>query len=266
MNDCLVLIPARLAASRLPGKPLADIAGLPMIIRVWQQAMASGAARVAIATDSSEIAEVVRQHGGEAVMTRPDHPSGSDRIEEAAGLLDPAAEHDIIINLQGDLPEIDPAMLPVLVAGLAASGADLATPVAPASASEALLPQVVKAVVAWPQSTAIRNGSHGRALYFSRHPVPLNYGRSATEDAGGHTTGLTPPGHWHHIGIYAWRRAALERFVHLPPSPLEQAEKLEQLRALEAGMRIEAVAVDKAPGGIDTPEDLAAVRARFGNP
>ena len=237
---------------RLPGKPLAMIGDAPMIVHVMRRAMAAGfgsaGSRVIVACDDQAIADAVTAHGGEAIMTRADHPSGSDRVHEAIEAIDPDGKIEVIVNLQGDLPEIDAAMLPGLVDSLIASGADIATPVTPARRDEIPLSQVVKAVAAFPGGVSTA-GANGRVLYFSRLPIP---------HGGDETTPI-----WHHIGIYAWRRQSLARFVSLPPSPLEKLEKLEQLRALEDGMVITAHVVDTAPGGIDTPEDLAAVRQRL---
>ena len=247
-----VIIPARMASMRLPDKPLAMIGDAPMIVHVMRRAMAAGfgsaGSRVIVACDDMAIVDAVTAHGGEAIMTRADHPSGSDRVHEAIEAIDPDGKIDVIVNLQGDLPEIDAAILPGLVDSLIESGADIATPVAPASRDEIALSQVVKAAVAFPGGVN-SPGASGRVLYFSRHPIP---------HGGDESTPI-----WHHVGIYAWRRQSLARFVSLPPSPLEKLEKLEQLRALEDGMVITAHVVDTAPGGIDTPEDLAAVRQRF---
>lgn len=237
----VIIIPARMAASRLPGKPLADIGGKPMIRHVWERAMAADIAPVWVATDHEEIAAVIRDAGGEAVMTSPDHPSGSDRTFEAVSQLDPDGRFDVILNLQGDLPEMDPLIAVTLLDTVRESRAELSTLVTPASAEEAALPQVVKAVVSWQEGRNL-----GRALYFSRAAVP--HGDSPF---------------YHHIGVYGWRRAALARFVGLPPSPLETAEKLEQLRALEAGMQIAVASIAAAPPGVDTEADLAATRARL---
>jgi 3-deoxy-manno-octulosonate cytidylyltransferase (CMP-KDO synthetase) len=239
-DEKIIIIPARMAASRLPAKPLADIGGKPMIQHVWECAVAADLAPVFVATDDRSIADVITHAGGQAVMTRSDHPSGSDRVFEALELIDPRGHVDHILNLQGDLPELPVDMLHHLAATLTQSDADLATLVAPASAEEAARPQVVKAVVSW------QTNDFGRALYFSRAAIPT--GTSAQ---------------WHHIGLYGWRRSALKRFVSLSPSPLEKAEKLEQLRALEAGMTIAVGRVSHAPGGVDTTEDLDAVRQRF---
>ncbi len=234
----LVLIPARMAATRLPGKPLLDIAGVPMIVHVLRRAEAAGIGRVAVATDTPEIAAAVNAHGGEAVMTRADHPSGSDRIFEALGRLDPRGEADIIVNLQGDFPTIHPDNIRSVLAPLDDPAVDIATLAARIhTEEEATNPNVVKAVGS-PVSAA-----RLRALYFTRASAPWGDGPR-----------------YHHIGLYAYRRAALERFVALPPSPLERQEKLEQLRALEAGMRIDIGIVETVPRGVDTPADLETAR------
>jgi 3-deoxy-manno-octulosonate cytidylyltransferase (CMP-KDO synthetase) len=234
----LVLIPARMASTRLPGKPLLDIAGLPMIVHVLRRAEAAKIGRVAVATDTPEIADAVRANGGEAVMTRADHPSGSDRIFEALQTLDPQGKAEIVVNLQGDFPTILPENIRDVLAPLKDPAVDIATLAAEIhSEEEALNPNVVKAV-----GSPI-GGRRLRALYFTRATAP---------------TGDGP--RYHHIGLYAYHRAALERFVRLPPSPLEKQEKLEQLRALEAGMRIDVAIVDSVPLGVDTPEDLEKAR------
>jgi len=242
-SDILTLIPARMAASRLPGKPLAEIAGKPMICHVWEKAMAADLGPVVVATDSEEIKTAIQASGGRAVLTAADHPSGSDRIYEALCHIDEAGKYDAVINLQGDLPELDPQLLHHLARLLENPVWDLTTLVAPATAEEAAKSQIVKAVV----SFSDRTQTSGKALYFSRAAVPDG-----------------PAPFYHHIGLYGWRRAALAKFVKLPPSPLELSEKLEQLRALEAGMQIGVAVVDDAPGGIDTADDLAAARARLG--
>jgi len=235
----VIVIPARLAASRLPGKPLADIGGVPMIVRVLRQAQAAGVGPVAVACGDAAIADAVRAAGGVAVMTDPHLPSGSDRVWAALQALDPAGAHDVVINLQGDLPGLPPAFLRAVLAPLADTAVDIATLVAPVrTAAEAAAASVVKAVCAFAPGANV-----APALYFSRVAVPGGDGPL-----------------WHHVGIYAYRRAALERFVALPPSALEQREKLEQLRALEAGMRVWAARVDHAPFGVDTPEDLERAR------
>lgn len=234
----LVIIPARMAASRLPGKPLLDIAGLPMIVHVLRRAEAAGIGRVAVATDTPDIALAVMAHGGEAVMTRADHPSGSDRIFEALGKVDPKGEAEIIVNLQGDFPTIRSDNISSVLGPLADPAVDIATLAAEIhTEEESNNPNVVKAV-----GTAVSPGRL-RALYFTRATAPWGDGPR-----------------YHHIGLYAYRRAALERFVSLPPSPLELQEKLEQLRALEAGMRIDVTIVDTVPRGVDTPADLETAR------
>ncbi len=234
----LVLIPARMAATRLPGKPLLDIAGLPMIVHVLRRAEAAKIGRVAVATDTPDIAAAVTAHGGEAVMTRADHPSGSDRIYEALCTLDPRGEADIVINLQGDFPTISPDNIRDVLAPLADPAVDIATLAAEIhSEEESTNPNVVKAVGSPIGARRLR------ALYFTRATAPWGDGPR-----------------YHHIGLYAYRRAALERFVALPPSPLERQEKLEQLRALEAGMRIDIAIVDTVPRGVDTPADLETTR------
>ena len=238
----LVLIPARMAATRLPGKPLLDIAGLPMIVHVLRRAEAAGIGRVAVATDTPEIAAAVTAHGGEAVMTRADHPSGSDRIFEALASSIPTGEAEIVVNLQGDFPTIRPDNIRAVLAPLADPAVDIATLAAEIhTEEESTNPNVVK-VVGSPLGAR-----RLRALYFTRATAPYGDGPR-----------------YHHIGLYAYRRAALERFVALPPSPLEQQEKLEQLRALEAGMRIDVTIVDTVPRGVDTPADLETARADTG--
>lgn len=235
----LVLIPARLAATRLPGKPLADIHGAPMIAHVWRRAMEAGVGPVVVACDSPEVAEAVTGAGGQAVLTRPDHPSGSDRIHEALEALDPDRDFTVVVNVQGDLPTLDPAAIRKSLTPLEDPDVDIATLVAEITdEAEKTAPQVVKMV-----GSEISPGRF-RCLYFTRATAPSGEG----------------PLH-HHIGLYAYRREALERFVKLPPSPLEKREKLEQLRALEAGMRIDAVRVDVTPLGVDTPQDLERARA-----
>ena len=234
----LVLIPARMAATRLPGKPLLDISGLPMIVHVVRRADAARIGRVVVATDAPEIAEIVTAHGGEAVMTRADHPSGSDRIFEALQTLDSAGQIDTIINVQGDLPTIAAEDIRAVLAPLADPEVDIATLAAVITKDEEHTnPNVVK-VIGSPLSAA-----RLRALYFTRATAPYGDGPR-----------------YHHIGLYAYRRSALARFVALPPSPLEVREKLEQLRALEAGMRIDVTVVDTVPLGVDTPHDLETAR------
>jgi 3-deoxy-manno-octulosonate cytidylyltransferase (CMP-KDO synthetase) len=234
----LVLIPARMAATRLPGKPLADIAGQPMIVHVMRRAEAAGIGRVAVATDTAEIASVVTAHGGEAVMTRPEHPSGSDRIHEAMQKLDPDGKAEIVVNLQGDFPTITSETIRSVMPALDDPAVDISTLASRIHTEEEdRAPSVVKAV-----GSPI-GANRLRALYFTRATAPHGDGPR-----------------YHHIGLYAYRRAALARFVALPPSPLEQQEKLEQLRALEAGMRIDIAIVDSVPRGVDTPDDLETAR------
>jgi 3-deoxy-manno-octulosonate cytidylyltransferase (CMP-KDO synthetase) len=241
-SDVLILIPARMASLRLPGKPLADIGGKPMIVRVMAVAQGAGVGPVAVATDSPEIAAAVTAAGGQAIMTRSDHASGSDRIFEAMGKADPSGKAKIIVNVQGDFPTLEAADIKAALGPLADPAVDIATLALEITEdAERSDPHVVKAVCS-PVAP-----SRFRALYFTRATAP---------------TGDGPL--YHHIGLYAYRRAALERFVALPPSPLEQREKLEQLRALEAGMRID-VALTKNPiFGVDTPEHLEKARALFG--
>jgi 3-deoxy-manno-octulosonate cytidylyltransferase (CMP-KDO synthetase) len=234
MNPIL-LIPARMASTRLPGKPLAAIGGVAMIVRVWGQAMAAGLGPVVVAAAEPEIVQAVEAAGGRAILTDPDLPSGSDRIHAALASLDPEGRHDVVVNLQGDLPDLDPEAIRAVVQALDQSGADIATLVAEIdNAADRDNPAVVKAVVAWEP-----DGRRGSALYFTRATAP---------------TGAGPL--FHHIGLYAFTRHALARFVALPPSPLEQREKLEQLRALEAHMRIAVARVDRVPLSVDTPADL----------
>ena len=239
----LILIPARLASTRLPRKPLADIAGRPMIVHVAARAAESGLGRVAVATDADEIAAAVRAHGFEAVMTRADHQSGSDRIFEALEVLDPGKACDFVVNVQGDLPTIEPATIAASLKPLAEPAVDIATlGVEIVREEEKTNPNVVK-IVGSPLST-----SRLRALYFTRATAPAGEGPL-----------------YHHVGLYAYRRAALERFVSLPPSALEKRERLEQLRALEAGMRIDAEIVRSVPLGVDTPGDLERARQMLSN-
>jgi 3-deoxy-manno-octulosonate cytidylyltransferase (CMP-KDO synthetase) len=238
-DDILILIPARMAATRLPGKPLADIAGQPMIVQVLRRAEAARLGPVVVATDDETIAAAVDKAGGRALMTRADHPSGSDRIFEALELIDSNRRVRIVVNVQGDLPTLDPAAIKAALEPLADPAVDIGTIAAEIqNESERTNPNVVKVVGSQVAPSRLR------ALYFTRATAP---------------TGDGPL--YHHIGLYAYRREALARFVKLPPSPLERREKLEQLRALEAGMRIDVSIVDTAPLGVDTPEDLAVARA-----
>lgn len=236
----IVVIPARMAASRLPGKPLLDIGGMPMILRVLRQAEAAGVGPVAVAAGDPEIAWAVEAAGGRVVLTDPDLPSGSDRIRAALAELDPHGEHDVVLNLQGDIPFVDPEVIADCVGLLEAEpDCDIATIAAPEnSPADRSNPDTVKAVL------AIKPGADSaRALYFTRSTL---YGDAPI---------------WWHFGIYAYRRAALERFCATPPSPLEQREKLEQLRALEMGLSIWALLVERAPVEVNTPADLEFARA-----
>ncbi len=234
----LVLIPARMAATRLPGKPLLDIAGVPMIVHVLRRAEAAGIGRVAVATDTPDIAAAVKFHGGEAVMTSADHPSGSDRIYEALGKLDASGQTEIVVNLQGDFPTILPDNIRAVLGPLSDPAVDIATLAAEIhTEEEATNPNVVKMVGSRLSERRLR------ALYFTRATAPWGDGPR-----------------YHHVGLYAYRREALQRFVALPPSALERQEKLEQLRAIEAGMRIDVTIVDTVPRGVDTPEDLETTR------
>ncbi|HEX3364748.1 3-deoxy-manno-octulosonate cytidylyltransferase [Phenylobacterium sp.] len=236
----IVLIPARMAATRLPGKPLADIGGIPMIVRVLRQAEAAGVGPVAVAAGDSEIVDAVVRAGGRAVLTDPDLPSGSDRIVAALGELDPDRRHDVVINLQGDIPFVQPDAVAVVARLLAAEpSCDLSTVmVAEADPAERTNPDIPKVVAAMQP-----DGRTARALYFTRSVL---YGDAPV---------------WLHHGIYGFRRAALERFCAAPPSPLEKRERLEQLRALELGMSIWAAVIDEAPISVDNPADLERARA-----
>jgi 3-deoxy-manno-octulosonate cytidylyltransferase (CMP-KDO synthetase) len=239
----LIVIPARLAATRLPGKPLADIEGKPMIARVVERALLAGLGPVAVAAGDVEILGPARESGARAVLTDPDLPSGSDRIFAALSELDPDGQFDPIINLQGDMPTFDPALLQVALAALADDpDADLSTLVSPSQDPiERADPNVVKAIVSMPEGATT-----GRGLYFTRADAP--YGEGPI---------------FRHVGLYVWRRAALARFIAAPPSPLERREKLEQLRALELGMKIAVRSVVEFPKGVDTPEHLESARAWF---
>ena len=234
MTKALILIPARMASTRLPDKPLAKINGLPMICHVVDRALEAQMGEPVVATDSNDIMDTVQAHGAKCVMTRSDHESGSDRIWEAVETVDPACEADVIINVQGDLPAIDPTLIKKSVLPLENSDVDIATLAAEITdRNERTNPNVVKAI-----GTPV-GPDRLRALYFTRATAPYGDGPL-----------------FHHIGLYAFRRAALQRFVSLKPSPLETREKLEQLRALENGMRIDIQLVDTIPHGVDTPEDL----------
>lgn len=240
-----IVIPARLSSARLPEKPLADIGGKPMIVHIWELAMKADLGPVCVATDSARIAAPITAAGGTAILTDSDLPSGSDRIAAALQIWDPAGRFQSVINLQGDLPDLDPDALHVLAALLRSKHYELTTLAAPATPDEVAQEQVVKAAIAW-HKTPICGTATGDALYFSRAPIPHGSAQK-----------------WHHIGLYGWQRAALMRFVDLPPSTLERSERLEQLRALEAGMRIGVGMLAAAPGGVDTIEDLEAARGRM---
>ena len=241
----IIVIPARMESTRLPGKPLADINGRPMILHVLDRGREAEIGPVAVACAEPAIAEAVRAAGGLAVLTDPSLPSGSDRVHAALATLDPQAKHDVVVNLQGDLPTIPPSQLRAVITPLSDPEVDIATLVAPImSDEEARAESVVKAACAFERGRAV-----SPALYFSRAPIPAGEGPR-----------------WHHIGLYAYRRPALARFVALPESPLERREKLEQLRALEAGMRIACARVEHAPFGVDTPADLARARDMLGRP
>jgi 3-deoxy-manno-octulosonate cytidylyltransferase (CMP-KDO synthetase) len=238
MANPIVLVPARMSSTRLPGKPLADIWGEPMIVHVWRRAMEADIGPVLVAADDRRIVEAVTAVGGRATLTRPDHGSGSDRIFEALTTVDPDGRHDTIVNVQGDLPTIARQAVRAAVGPLADPEVDIATLATEIRrAEERDDPNVVKVVGSEAAPGRLR------ALYFTRARAPWGEGPLL-----------------HHIGLYAYRRAALQRFVALPPSPLERRERLEQLRALEAGMRIDVALVDVAPLGVDTPEDLRRAR------
>jgi 3-deoxy-manno-octulosonate cytidylyltransferase (CMP-KDO synthetase) len=239
----VVLIPARMASMRLPGKPLADIAGRPMIVHVAERARESRLGRVVVATDTEAVAAAVQAHGFEALMTRSDHQSGSDRIFEALGALDPDGLVDTIVNVQGDLPTIEPDSIRAVLAPFDDPAVDMATLcVEIVRDDEKTNPNVVKIVGSSVSVTRLR------ALYFTRATAPWGEGPL-----------------YHHIGLYAFRRAALQRFVSLPPSVLEKRERLEQLRALEAGMRIDAEIIQSVPLGVDTPDELERARKVLSN-
>jgi len=238
----IVVIPARMASTRLPGKPLADIAGLPMIVRVQRQAEKADVGPVVVAAAEREIVKAIEDAGGRAVLTDPDLPSGTDRVYAALEAVDRSYKHDVVVNLQGDLPALDPAYVKAVAELLAPSAADIATLAAEiGEEKDCDNPNVVKPVVVWDIT-----GTRGRALYFTRARAPWGDGPL-----------------FHHVGIYAFRREALSRFVKLQPSPLERREKLEQLRALEAGMSIAVQRVDSVPLSVDTEADLERARALF---
>lgn len=234
----VIIIPARMASTRLPGKPLADIAGQPMIVRVLSRVRQAGYSHAVVACDGDAIKSVVEKAGGRAVLTNPDLPSGSDRIYKALAEIDHKREYDVVVNVQGDMPTLDASIIKRILEVLKDPSVDIATAASIITdAKELSDPAVVKIAL------AMQNEKQGRALYFSRATIPH----------GAKT-------HYHHIGIYAYRRKALERFIGLAPSSLEQSEKLEQLRALEAGMHIGVAVVDTVPLGVDTQEALQVVR------
>lgn len=243
MNDdklgkTLVLIPARMASTRLPGKPLADICGLPMIVQVAMRAREADVGRIIVAVDDQRVFDTVAAAGFEVVMTRADHHSGSDRIHEALTKADPNGVVETVINVQGDLPTIEPETIRAALRPLENPSVDIATmTVEITDEEEKTNPNVVKVVGSPLSDTRLR------ALYFTRATAPHGKGPL-----------------YHHIGLYAYRRAALDRFVALQPSPLEKRESLEQLRALEAGMRIDVEIVNSIPLGVDTPADLEKAR------
>jgi 3-deoxy-manno-octulosonate cytidylyltransferase (CMP-KDO synthetase) len=245
LHNPVVLVPARMSSTRLPGKPLADIRGEPMIVHVWRRASEADVGPVVVACAEREIADAVTAAGGTAMLTRADHPSGSDRIFEALSMFDPDGRHDVVVNLQGDLPTLDPILVRAALLPLADGDVDIATLVArivdPAEITD---PNVVKVALSLPATRTV-----GRALYFSRAPVPWGDGPL-----------------FHHIGLYAYRRKALSRFVALPPGVLERRERLEQLRALENGMRIDAAVVATVPLGVDTQADLDRAREMLVEP
>lgn len=240
----IIIIPARMASTRLPGKPLADIHGIPMIVHVWRRAVESKIGPVLVACDGPEIAEAVKQANGQAVLTKPGHLSGSDRIWEALTLLKGNEDYDAIVNVQGDLPTIDPHAIRATYDMLHNPAVDISTlAVEIKNEADKSAPQIVKAVIELP-----KGAQHGKALYFSRQPVPAGEGPM-----------------YHHIGLYAYRRDALMQFVATQPSILEQREKLEQLRALALGLTIEVAVIDTVPLGVDTPADLEVARKILGH-
>ncbi len=248
-SETIVLIPARLASARLPNKPLAEIGGLPMIVQVWKRAVEANVGRVIVAAGDQAIVDAVSAHDGEAIMTDPDLPSGSDRITAALAEIDPHQRYQRVVNLQGDLPTIDPLLLQAVLRPLDALETDIATlAVATTDPTERDDPNVVKAVVAFGTQRQ-QAPDLGQALYFTRATAPSGPGPV-----------------YHHIGIYAYQRAALERFATLPPSPLERRERLEQLRALEHGMTIGVARVDTVPLGVDTLDQLNEARRILGQP
>ena len=238
-DNSLVIIPARLNSTRLPQKALKEIHGKSMIWHVWSRAVKSSIGPVIVATDSNKIADIIISEGGDAILTKKDHASGSDRVYEALEIFDPNNKFDLIINLQGDVPNFNPMMLKQLVS--TKQNADIGTLVSIAREDEINDPSVVKTVVSWENN--LSSFKKGKALYFSRASIPFNSKKF-----------------WHHIGVYSWKRKSLEKFISLPISNLEETEKLEQLRALEAGMSIEVSEIKDSPIGVDTIDDLNKVR------
>ena len=235
----IIVVPARMASTRLPGKPLADIHGIPMIVHVLARAAAAGAGPVLCAAGDAELVDAVDAAGYDVVLTDPDLPSGSDRVWAAVQAVDPDGQYDVIVNLQGDLPTLEPALIDAVIAPLSDAEVDIATLVTEITdEAEKTDPDTPRCIAPLKPGVDV-----ARALYFTRGDAPWGDGPV-----------------WHHIGIYAYRRDALARFVGLPPGVLEQREKLEQLRALEAGMRIDAARVDTVPLGVDTPADLDRAR------
>lgn len=239
LQNTIVVIPARMASTRLPGKPMADIHGIPLIVHVWRRAVEANVGQVLVAAAENEIAETIRAHGGDAIVTTPALPSGSDRVAEALKLRDPEGQYRFVVNLQGDLPVIDSLAIQRCLAGLGNEAADISTIAAPiADETELANPNIVKVIAAL---------SDGREVAFARDFVRLLEPQH-------------PPPYWHHIGVFAYKRAALERFVALPVSPREEDRRLEQMRALDNGLRIAVVRVDTVPLGVDTPAQLEAAR------
>ncbi len=243
MMHPIIVIPARLESTRLPRKPLADIGGIPMIVHVLRRAEAAACGPVYVACDGDDIADVVTEAGGHAILTDPELPSGTDRVHAALQQIDPKEQHDIVINIQGDLPLLEPqAVQDVLLPFRRKKDVAISTLVSPITDdAEATDPHVVKAVITWDY-----DGELGRALYFTRATAPWGEGPL-----------------WHHIGLYAYTREALTTFTQLPTSLLERREKLEQLRALEHNMHLAVVKVDHIPLGVDTAEDLEKARTLY---
>ncbi len=250
-SNPVIMIPARMQATRLPGKPLAEIAGEPMIVQVWRRAVEADLGPVIVAAGEAEIVAAIERAGGRAVLTRADHPTGTDRIVEALDTVDPAQRFDAVINLQGDLPTIQPSSVRAALDLLRNGAVDIGTLAAPMEdMAEVARPDVVKAIVELHEGGLAPEGlPHGRALYFTRNPAPSGEG-----------------GFLHHIGLYAYRRAALDSFTSHPPGQLERREQLEQLRALAIGLRIDVAIVPEPPLGVDTAEDLEEARRRLGEP